>query len=113
MIQDAKYLTQNEKAALLEIKHRVTALFPVRQFILFGSKARGDAEPDSDIDLLIVTAKKLTYNESHRITHEIFEVNLAYGSNYSFVDIDFETWNSDLWKYVPLHQNVISEGILV
>src|SRR5512144_2076538 len=26
----------------------------LRQIILFGSRARGDAEPDSDVDLLIV-----------------------------------------------------------
>ena len=28
---------------------------PVRKIILFGSRARGDAHPDSDFDILVVT----------------------------------------------------------
>jgi len=111
MLQDAEYLDENEKKAFIEIRRRVTRLFAVRQFILFGSKARGDALPGSDIDLLIVTAEKLTHHESHMITHEIFEVNLAFGTTFSFVEVDEETWNCELWKYVPLHANVTAEGI--
>jgi predicted nucleotidyltransferase len=113
MLQDAKSLTEIEKTALAEIKRRVSALFAVRQFVLFGSKARGDADPDSDIDLLMITEKRLSWQESHRITHEVFEVNLKHGTNFSYVNVDAETWNCDLWKYVPLHQNVESEGIPV
>jgi len=111
MLSEVKYLTETEKAALVEIKRRVSAIFPVKQYILFGSKARGDAAPDSDVDLLIITARPLSYGESHKIVHEVFEVNLAFGTNFSFVDVDTETWNSELWKYVPLHIHVSAEGI--
>ncbi len=43
-------------AALIppELLDRVVAYFYPRRAILFGSRARGDAGPDSDIDLLVV-----------------------------------------------------------
>ena len=36
---------------------------PVKQIILFGSRARGDARSDSDWDFLVVTGKRLTWAE--------------------------------------------------
>ncbi len=37
-----------------ELLERVVAYFHPRRIILFGSRARGEAGPDSDIDLLVV-----------------------------------------------------------
>jgi predicted nucleotidyltransferase len=44
---------------------------PVVDVILFGSRARGNARPDSDWDILIVTAKKLDWKERLKLTGEI------------------------------------------
>jgi predicted nucleotidyltransferase len=41
-----------------EIVRRIAARFQPERIIVFGSHARGDADPDSDIDLLIVTPVK-------------------------------------------------------
>jgi predicted nucleotidyltransferase len=112
MIEDAKYLSKIEKSALAEIKRRISALFSVTQYVLFGSKARG-AAPDSDVDLLIVTERELSHRERHRISHEIFEVNLALDTQFSFIAIDSDTWNSEIYEYMPLHINVEKEGIAV
>jgi predicted nucleotidyltransferase len=37
-----------------EIVNRIVERFHPEQIILFGSQARGDAGPDSDVDLLVV-----------------------------------------------------------
>jgi predicted nucleotidyltransferase len=113
MIEDAKYLNDNEKTALVEIKRRVSALFDVRKYILFGSKARGDAMPDSDIDILIITGKELEHSERHRISNEIFEVNLKFDTMFSFITIDVNAWDSKLYSFYPLHVNVVREGVPV
>lgn len=42
-------------AAPAELIESVVAYFRPRRIIMFGSRARGTARPDSDIDLLVVT----------------------------------------------------------
>ena len=40
--------------AIQEMVRRIVAGFDPEKIILFGSQARGDAGPDSDVDLLVV-----------------------------------------------------------
>jgi uncharacterized protein len=48
-------MTDEELEALLrEITGRIRAVSDPEQIILFGSYARGDAGPDSDLDLLVI-----------------------------------------------------------
>ena len=44
------------QAALTEIVRRIVEVAQPEQIILFGSAARGEAGPDSDLDLLVVKA---------------------------------------------------------
>jgi predicted nucleotidyltransferase len=49
-------LNAQEQAALAEYQARLMSRFPhrIRRIALFGSKARGEAGPDSDLDVLVV-----------------------------------------------------------
>jgi hypothetical protein len=51
-----EHLSHEEKAALGEIKQRVQSLAGqrLRGILLFGSKARGDFDPESDLDVAIL-----------------------------------------------------------
>ena len=54
---------------------------PVSRLILFGSHARDDFRPDSDVDLAIVLAGKQPEekagSEALRLTHALTEVDIA------------------------------------
>ncbi|MDE5088224.1 MAG: nucleotidyltransferase domain-containing protein [Trichodesmium sp. St16_bin2-tuft] len=81
------------------------------RLILFGSQARGDARPDSDIDLLIVLKNSFDYSqESDRISYLIADICLEYTVVISCV---FAT----LQKYQEydggLFRNIRQEGIPV
>jgi len=44
-----------------EIRRRVLGVFPdAERIVLFGSRAKGNANPDSDVDLLIVAQSERT-----------------------------------------------------
>jgi predicted nucleotidyltransferase len=46
----------HEDPVLGEIVRRLVAVYAPERIYLFGSKARGDAGPDSDYDLMVVVA---------------------------------------------------------
>lgn len=50
------YVGQSQGAVLDEIVRRLVEAYQPKQIYLFGSKARGDAGPDSDYDFLVIVA---------------------------------------------------------
>ncbi|MEA3460067.1 MAG: nucleotidyltransferase domain-containing protein [Chloroflexota bacterium] len=56
MNESLSQLHPNERSALKTFVARLGAQLttPVREVWLFGSKARGDSEPDSDVDVLVI-----------------------------------------------------------
>jgi predicted nucleotidyltransferase len=47
-------VTTRDSLILQRLKARVAERLPLSRLVLFGSRARGDNEPDSDIDVLVV-----------------------------------------------------------
>jgi predicted nucleotidyltransferase len=61
-------MSQDKVAELLnEIVRRIVAVSDPEQIILFGSYARGDTGPDSDLDLLVVKDVEAPRQESIQI----------------------------------------------
>ena len=56
MVSRLGYLTPPERRALAEIRRGIVNLVGkrLRRFTIFGSNARGDYDPESDVDLAIV-----------------------------------------------------------
>ena len=58
--------TNNEEALLQQMIDTIVREASPEAIILFGSRARGDARPDSDIDLLIVETEPFSPQRSRR-----------------------------------------------
>lgn len=103
----------NEKlrVILTELRRRFEALYGPRLvgLILYGSQARGDAEPGSDIDVLVVLAGPVQPGEEIGRTRKIVAgLSLAYDEVIACVFVSTEQFEHE---QSPLLINVRREGV--
>ena len=78
---------------------------------LYGSRARGDAQPDSDIDVLVVLRDKFDYFEMIKQTSYLTaDLSLEYETVISCVFVTKENYEQ---RRTPLLINIRREGMLV
>ena len=76
---------------------------------LYGSEARGDARPDSDIDLLIlVDQPTVTDREEDSIFAPLYQIELQTGVLINPIIIPKQEWGRHV---SPFYLNVENEGI--
>jgi predicted nucleotidyltransferase len=84
---------------------------PDIQVILFGSEARGDARPDSDIDLLIIVDRdNITEKERQDIVNPLFDIEYETGILINPIVVLKKQWGK---MVTPFYENVMKEGILL
>lgn len=104
-------LPQSLRVALTAARERIAAEFQVDRIVLFGSVARGDADEESDVDLLILLKEQASLETRDRITSLILDINLEYGTNLSELIVDLETWNHGIPSVLPIHKTIEEQGI--
>ena len=77
----------------------------IHKIILFGSAARGEAEEESDIDVLVV-ADGVTQKEISKIA---FQILLKYGEVISSIVED--KLQFEKYKDYSFHRNILREGV--
>jgi predicted nucleotidyltransferase len=82
----------------------------VLQAMLFGSKARGDSRPWSDIDILLVVDRD-DWRLSHAISTLAARVSLEYDVLIGPRVIGRRRWERMKEHRFGLYQNVVAEGI--
>ncbi|WP_055073677.1 nucleotidyltransferase domain-containing protein [Pseudanabaena sp. 'Roaring Creek'] len=96
---------------LHELKLGLKELYGDRlvKLILFGSHARGEANPDSDIDLLAVLKSPVSQVQEISYTSELcVKILLDYDELVSIIPISEDRFNA---KDVALLRNIQREGI--
>jgi uncharacterized protein len=100
-------------AILSELRRQFEILYGERlvRMILFGSQARGDAQPDSDIDVLVVLREPVDPGKEIARTGEVTaRLSLKHNVVMSRIFISAEQFSSE---QSPFLLNVRREGIQV
>jgi predicted nucleotidyltransferase len=106
-------LKKNERKAIEAAVNKLKKAYPVDKIILFGSKARGDSDEHSDIDLLIVTSRYLHWKEEKAIVEALFDIGMEYDVIFSPLFASSEEWEGGLFAEFPIYREIIREGAMV
>ncbi|MFB5673688.1 nucleotidyltransferase domain-containing protein [Paenibacillus terreus] len=111
-ISNLSFLLEKEKLVLAEVLHKIKDPFKVRQAILFGSKARGDFESGSDIDLLVLTDLEDRPENRHYLSDMLFDINPYYEPPISVTYFNKDDWDSG--KVLPTFKsNILKDGVQI
>ena len=106
-------LSFQEQSALQQLRTELESIASVQSLIVFGSVARGEATVESDLDVLAVVDRAMSYTEETAAYDAVYRTNLQYDTNISLVIVDSERWESPIWSQLPLYQVVQQEGLLL
>ncbi|MBI1318778.1 MAG: nucleotidyltransferase domain-containing protein [Candidatus Hydrogenedens sp.] len=99
------------------VKAAVLGIAPDAEVYLYGSRARGDFQPDSDWDFLVLCdegERREVREKVRSAVHEVvFEVGAACGTWHSISTIvhSRDHWLRPLIQATPFHREVSRDGI--
>jgi predicted nucleotidyltransferase len=98
---------------LAELRGQLEELYGDRlvHLVLFGSRARGDAEPGSDIDVMVVLKGPISHGQETRRTSDVrLSLSLQHDIHISFTYVSEDGFAAE---QSPLLINVRREGVRV
>ncbi|NUM55272.1 MAG: nucleotidyltransferase domain-containing protein [Candidatus Hydrogenedentes bacterium] len=98
---------------LQRVKDAVLAFDAHAKVVLYGSRARGNAEPDSDWDFLVLLSVPVDWRVKRELRWRLYELELEVGEVISTVIHNENDWNDPLRRAMPFHENVTREGIAI
>ena len=101
----------NRKEIVRKAEQAIHAIEPDAEIILFGSEARGDARPDSDIDLLVLlSGDKKNFDRESEIYGAAMILECQTGISVSPKVYLKKDWENRPFV-TPFYLNVMREGI--
>ncbi|MEN0050985.1 MAG: nucleotidyltransferase domain-containing protein [Bacteroidota bacterium] len=97
---------------LSKIKKAVQSVDEKAKVILFGSRARGDYQSDSDWDLLILPREKVSYELEDQFRELIYDLELEYEQVFSIFLFPLSKWMAGA-SPSPLYDNIREEGVMI
>ena len=103
-------MTLEEETALDELTWALRERYDVISVMVYGSKARGDDAPDSDIDVMIVL-DEYTPEIEVAIDELVYDINLAHDCLISVVIFGQRELEEGPLAESPLYKRILVEGV--
>jgi predicted nucleotidyltransferase len=105
------FISKNEKQALDKLIAELKALWPGVKAKIFGSKVKGIADDESDLDILILLPGEVSEDTRREIIYKVFDINLAYETNLSPLIMSEGEWEGRPTSLLPIHAFIEEEGV--
>jgi len=112
-LQEYKTGAEEEKILLTRCRTAIESIDPSAEVILYGSRARGDAEPASDYDLLILTDGEVNLKREDVFRRQLFPIEIETGAVLTVILLSKKDWNSALYGAMPFYQNIERDGVIL
>jgi predicted nucleotidyltransferase len=110
---DQAALDDRERVAIRAAARLLRERFSALQVVLFGSRARGEGDAESDLDLLVLTARPLDWRERQALVDALFEIELAHEVVLSPLVVMRDAWQHGPYTVLPIHAEVERDGVTV
>ena len=98
---------------LEQVKQTIHEIEPDADIILYGSRARGDAHPESDWDFLILLDGAVDDARTDTIRHRLYDIEWDGGEVLSAIVRSRQEWHTPLYQVMPFSKVVREQGILL
>ena len=90
----------------------VVQKYGIEKVTLFGSYARGEQTPDSDIDVAVLLKDGITEEMHDEMIELVVDLELDLGITVSVVPVEYDNYLK--WKrLLPFYKNIDREGIVI
>ncbi len=105
-------MKSNEQAALVKLKRELEKTLNLVDYRVFGSKARGEESPESDIDVMI-EVENYTPEVEALIDELLFEINLDHDCLISAVIFGSKELHEGPLRESPIYRSISRDGIRI
>jgi len=107
------YKSQETSSLLKKIQDEVHSLLPGADIILYGSRARLEADLESDWDFLILLDQQPDQQLVAELRDRLYELELESDTVLSTIVRSRAEWNSELYSILPFKEIVERDGVVL
>ncbi|MGD0078383.1 MAG: nucleotidyltransferase domain-containing protein [Sedimentisphaerales bacterium] len=97
---------------LKKCKKAIRQVVPDADVILYGSRARGDANAYSDYDILVLTSGPANIPVHKKMIENISPLELD-GAVLTLAIYNRQQWDTPLYRAMPFHENIDHDGVVL
>ncbi|WP_008312254.1 nucleotidyltransferase domain-containing protein [Leptolyngbya sp. PCC 6406] len=96
-----------------QVKQIIHQIEPEAEIILYGSRARGDATPESDWDFLVLLDGPVDAKRTDHLRHALYELEWDIGEVLTSIIRNRMEWQTPRYQASAFYQFVQKDGIML